>query len=120
MVVIKLVVKEPSENRKSRQLFPTPAIVRPIAIKKRQKFKWNMKKTKQDTIPIHTHSHAQIHKNKHKYIYISVYLGEYCVRACMCILNFGDTDTGPLLVACCTLHTNQSAFYLIFLRYLKK
>ena len=25
MVVIKLVVNEPSENRKSRQLFPTPA-----------------------------------------------------------------------------------------------
>lgn len=24
MVVIKLVVKEPSENRKRRQLFPTP------------------------------------------------------------------------------------------------
>ena len=113
-------MKEPSENRKSRQLFPTPAIVSQIAIKRRQNFKWNTKKDKIRHHDQYTHIHMHKYIKTNINIYISVYLGEYCVRACMCILNFGDTDTGPLLVACCTLHTNQSAFYLIFLRYLKK
>lgn len=37
IVVIKLVVKEPSENRKRRQLFPTPAIVQIRRLNNRNK-----------------------------------------------------------------------------------